>query len=182
MGSIRPYVQGRFLFSGEEKLYVRGVTYGPFRPSEDGNQYHSPEVIERDFAQIAANGFNVVRTYTVPPPRWFLDIAHRHGLRVMVGLPDEGLRFPFLNDRKSIQSIEERVRAGVSACVGHPAVLSYVIGNEIPAPIVRWYGRHRIERILEQLYRAAKAEDPQGLVTYVNYPTTEYPFHRLCFL
>jgi O-antigen biosynthesis protein len=174
MGSIRPRVQGKFIFAGEEMLYIRGVTYGPFRPSVDGTQYHSPEVIERDFAQIAANGFNVVRTYTVPPPRWFLDIAHRHGLRVMVGLPDEELRFPFLNDRKHIQSIEERVRAGMSACVGHPAVLCYVIGNEIPAPIVRWYGRRRIERILEQLYRAAKAEDPQGLVTYVNYPTTEY--------
>ena len=174
MGSIRPRVQGKFLFAGEEKLYIRGVTYGPFRPSDDGAQYHSPEDIERDFAQIAANGFNVVRTYTVPPPRWFLDIAHRHGLRVMVGLPDEELRFPFLNDRKRIRSIEERVRAGVSACVGHPAVLCYVIGNEIPASVVRWYGRRRIERILEQLYRAAKAEDPEGLVTYVNYPTTEY--------
>ena len=174
MGSIRPRVQGKFLFAGEEKLYIRGVTYGPFRPSADGTQYHSPEVIERDFTQIAANGFNVVRTYTIPPPRWFLDIAHRHGLRVMVGLPDEELRFPFLNDRKRIQSIEERVRAGMSACVGHPALLCYVIGNEIPAPIVRWYGRRRIERILKQLYRAVKAEDPQGLVTYVNYPTTEY--------
>jgi O-antigen biosynthesis protein len=92
----------------------------------------------------------------------------------MVGLPDEELRFPFLNARQRIRSIEERVRAGVSACVGHPAVLCYVIGNEIPAPVVRWYGRRRIERILEQLYRAAKAEDPEGLVTYVNYPTTEY--------
>ena len=149
MGSIRPRVQGKFLFAGEEKLYIRGVTYGPFRPSADGTQYHSPEVIERDFTQIAANGFNVVRTYTIPPPRWFLDIAHRHGLRVMVGLPDEELRFPFLNDRKRIQSIEERVRAGMSACVGHPALLCYVIGNEIPAPIVRWYGRRRIERILD---------------------------------
>jgi O-antigen biosynthesis protein len=174
MGSIRPRVQGKFLFAGEEKLYIRGVTYGPFRPSDDGAQYHSPEDIERDFAQIAANGFNVVRTYTVPPPRWFLDIAHRHGLRVMVGLPDEELRFPFLNDRQRILSIEEKVRAGVAACVCHPAVLCYVIGNEIPASVVRWYGRRRIERILEQLYRAAKAEDPEGLVTYVNYPTTEY--------
>src|SRR5919112_1839133 len=174
MGSIRPRVQGKFLFAGEETLYIRGVTYGPFRPSDDGAQYHSPEVIDRDFAQIAANGFNVIRTYTVPPPRWFLDIAHRHGLRVMVGLPDEELRFPFLNDRQRIRSIEERVRAGVSGCVGHPAVLCYVIGNEIPAPVVRWYGRRRMERILEQLYRAAKAEDPEGLVTYVNYPTTEY--------
>ena len=85
---------------GQVSIYRRGevasgVTYGPFRPGDDGAQYHSPEVIERDFAQIADNGFNVVRTYTVVPPRWFLDIAHRHGLRVMVGLPDEELRFPF---------------------------------------------------------------------------------------
>src|SRR5207244_1210027 len=55
----------------------------------------------------------------------------------------------------------------------------------IPAPIVRWYGRRRVERFLERLYRAAKAEDPDGLVTYVNNPSTEYlqlPFvDFLCF-
>src|SRR5262249_50727946 len=66
------------------------------------------------------------------------------------------------------------------ACAGHPAVLCYVIGNEIPASIVRWYGHRRVERYLERLYRAAKAEDPGGLVTYVNYPSTEYL--RLPFL
>ena len=82
-------------------------------------------------------------------------------------------------------SIEARVRAGVRACAGHPAVLCYAIGNEIPAPIVRWYGNRRVEQFLERLYRAAKDEDPEGLVTYVNYPTTEYlqlPFLDLvCF-
>ena len=49
-----------------------------------------------------------------------------------------------------------------------------LVGNEIPAPIVRWYGRRRIEAWLRHLYRVAKAEDPEALVTYVNYPTTEY--------
>jgi GT2 family glycosyltransferase len=39
---------------------------------------------------------------------------------------------------------------------------------------VRWYGHSRIGRFLKQLYRAAKAEDPRGLFTYVNYPSTEY--------
>ena len=39
---------------------------------------------------------------------------------------------------------------------------------------MRWHGRRRIERFLERLYDAAKAEDPAALVTYVNYPTTEY--------
>ena len=71
------------------------------------------------------------------------------------------------------------------ACAGHPAVRAYAIGNEIPAPIARWYGQERIERFLKRLYRLAKAEDPGALVTYVNYPTTEYlrlPFlDFLCF-
>ena len=72
---------------------------------------------------------------------------------------------------------------GVRACAGHPAVLCYAIGNEIPASIVRWYGHGRVEQYLERLYQAAKAEDPEGLVTYVNYPSTEYlqlPFLDFC--
>ena len=35
----RPHVRGKFLFVGEEKFWVRGVTYGPFRPDEDGSNY-----------------------------------------------------------------------------------------------------------------------------------------------
>ncbi len=179
----RPRTRGKFVFVGDEKLTIRGVTYGTFRPREDGHEYPDPEVVEQDFALMAANGLNAVRTYTVPP-RWLLDAAQRHGLRVMVGLPLERY-VGFLIDRKGAPDMEGLVRAGVRACAGHPAVLCYAIGNEIPAPIVRWHGRRRIERYLERLYRAAKAEDPDGLVTYVNYPSTEYlqlPFVDLvCF-
>ncbi len=60
------------------------------------------------------------------------------------------------------------------ACEGHPAILCYAIGNEIPAPIVRWHGKREVERFLERLYWEAKAADPEGLFTYVNYPSTEY--------
>jgi O-antigen biosynthesis protein len=180
---VRPHVQGKFIFAGNEKVYVRGVTYGTFCPDEDGNEHHDPEVVERDFAQMAAHGLNAVRTYTVPP-LWLLNAAQRHNLRVMVGLPWEQ-HVAFLDNKKRAQSIEERVGNGVRACAGHPAVLCYAIGNEIPAPIVRWYGHRRVERYLERLYRTAKAADPEGLVTYVNYPTTEYlqlPFVDLvCF-
>jgi GT2 family glycosyltransferase len=168
----RPRVKGKFIFLGYEKLYIRGVTYGPFRPEEGSDENYKPEVVERDFVEMMANGLNAVRTYTVPP-RWLLDAAQRHGLRVMVGLPWEQ-HVAFLDDRERTRSIEQRVHAGVAACAGHPAVLCYAIGNEIPAPIVRWYGHSRIERFLKQLYRAAKAEDPGGLFTYVNYPSTEY--------
>ncbi|HEX9868172.1 MAG TPA: glycosyltransferase [Candidatus Tectomicrobia bacterium] len=168
----RPKAAGKFLYLGNEKLWVRGVTYGTFRPSTDGNEFHKRKGVEQDFAQISANGLNAVRTYTVPPP-WFLDAAQRHGLRVMVGLPWEQ-HVAFLDDSKRAQAIEERVRADVRACAGHPGILCYAIGNEIPAPIVRWHGCRQVERYIERLYRAAKAEDPEGLVTYVNYPSTEY--------
>ncbi|HEX6899182.1 MAG TPA: glycosyltransferase [Thermoanaerobaculia bacterium] len=148
------------------------MTYGTFRPGPDGQENHDPAVVERDFAAMAAHGVNAVRVYTVPP-RWLLDLALRQGLRVMIGLPWEQ-HVAFLDSAASAASIEARVRAGVRSCAGHPAVLCYAIGNEIPSSIVRWYGRFRVEGFLRRLYRAAKSEDPEGLVTYVNYPSTEY--------
>jgi O-antigen biosynthesis protein len=178
-----PSCKTKFIFLGDEKLYIRGVTYGTFRPREDGDEYPNPQVVEQDFAMMAANGLNAVRTYTVPP-RWILDAAQRYGLRLMVGLPVERY-VGFLADKKGAPDIEGLVHTWVRACAGHPAVLCYAIGNEIPAPSVRLHGRRRIERYLERLYRAAKAEDPGGLVTYINYPSSEYlqlPFLDLvCF-
>jgi GT2 family glycosyltransferase len=181
--SDRPRVAGKFIFVGDQKYYVRGVTYGTFRPRDDGSEYPDPATVERDFRQIVAMGGNTIRTYTVPP-RWLLNLAQRHGLRILVGLPWEQ-HITFLDDRARAQAVEERVRAGIRSCAGHPAILGYAIGNEIPSPIVRWCGRRPIEQFLERLYRVAKAEDPDVLVTYVNYPSTEYlqlPFLDLvCF-
>ena len=39
---------------------------------------------------------------------------------------------------------------------------------------MRWTGSTRVERHIRRLYDAAKEVDPEGLVTYVNFPTTEY--------
>ena len=170
--TVRPSVRGKFLFVGDEKFYVRGVTYGTFRPRADGTEVPEPEVVERDFASMVANGFNAVRLYSVPPT-WLLDAAQRHGLRVMIGLPVERY-IGFLAEKKKAPDIEEVVRAGVRGSAGHPAVLCYAVGNEIPASLARWFGATRVERYLERLYRAAKDEAPESLITYVNYPSTEY--------
>jgi GT2 family glycosyltransferase/membrane protein implicated in regulation of membrane protease activity len=170
--SVRPQVSGKFLSHAGRKLLVRGVTYGTFRPDEHGDAYPPPATVDRDFAQMAANGINAVRTYTIPP-RWLLDLAEQHDLLVMVGIAWEH-HVAFLQDRDRPRDIEQRVRSGVRACAGHPAILAYSVGNEIPAPIVRWHGRTRIQRYLGRLVRAAKEEDPDGLVTYVNFPSTEY--------
>ena len=170
--AVRSQVRGRFLFVGDEKFYIRGATYGTFRPDADGHDYPDPQRVESDFCAMAQHGINTVRLYSVPP-RWLLDLAAQHGLRVMIGLPWEQ-HVAFLDERSRRQDICRRVAEGVKACAGHPAVLAFTIGNEIPATIVRWYGRRRVERFLRMLYLAAKAEDPDALITYVNFPSTEY--------
>jgi GT2 family glycosyltransferase len=179
LDASRPVVQGKFLFVDGAKFYVRGVTYGAFRPDENKREYHDLELIERDFAQMAANGMNTVRIPHTMPPRALLDIAQRHGLKVMVGLSAEQYA-GYLIDTKGAPDIEAEIRAKVRSVAGHAALLCYALGNEIPAQLVRWIGPARIERYLRGLYLAVKDEDPKGLVTYVNYPTTEYL--RLPFL
>ena len=167
----RAEVHGKFFRAAGEKLYLRGVTYGPFRPGTDGEPYDSERTRE-DFARIAAEGINTVRLYT-PPPEWLLDRAAENGLRVLAGLAWEQ-HVAFLEDRRRPQAIVERVRREVSARAGHPALLAWAVGNEIPAPIVRWHGAGDMRRFLSRLHAAAKEADPGALVTYVNYPSTEY--------
>ncbi len=162
---------GKFLWCGGEKFWIKGVTYGTFAIDKDGCEYDREQVTS-DFRKMADHGINAVRLYTVPP-RWLLDVALDQGLRVMVGLPWEQ-HITFLDDRKRRREILERVESGVRQCAGHPAVLCYAVGNEIPSSIVRWYGAERIESWLEQLCNVVRDADPDALVTYVNYPSTEF--------
>src|SRR3954453_23132142 len=44
----RPHVGGKFIYRGDEKLYLRGVTYGTFGPA--GPEEYGDELrVERDF-------------------------------------------------------------------------------------------------------------------------------------
>jgi GT2 family glycosyltransferase len=179
----RPSVLGKFIYRGNEKFYVRGVTYGTFRPNEQGCLFPDREQVASDFAQMSENGINSIRTYT-PPPEWLLDLALDNNILVMVGLPWEQ-HVTFLDDKYRARSIVGRVRDAVRLSNRHPAILCYAIGNEIPSSIVRWHGSKRVEEFLFQLFLTVKNEDPAAIVTYVNFPTTEYldlPFLDLaCF-
>lgn len=172
---VRPRVRGRFLEAGGAKLYLRGVTYGPFGAKP--NEFLDRDATARDFALMAAHGINAIRTYT-PPARWLLDLALEHGLWVLPGLCAE-LRV----DEPHAGEVERDQH--VRALAGHPALLAWVVANEIPAPIVRWVGRVQAESWLRRVCDRVRRLDPGVLVTYANYPTTEYlelPFlDLLCF-
>src|SRR5207249_6084901 len=172
LGGSRAILAGKFLWVGQEKLYVRGVTYGTFRPGMDGSAFPSPRVVEQDFSLMSANGVNAVRTYTTPP-HWLLEIALKCNLRVLVGMQGER-HYAFLHEEKIVREIRKQVRGGARACAGHPAVLGYLVANEIPATIVRWHGASAVEKFVKQLHDEVKEEDPEALVSYANYPSTEY--------
>src|SRR3954471_24523825 len=162
---------GAYGLAGEEFL-VKGVTYGTFAPDEQGYQFPPISQVTADFRQMAALGINTVRTYT-PPRRDLLDAAAAAGLRVMVGLP-WSQHVAFLDDRTLRKTIRREITAKVAELGDHPAVLAFALGNEIPASVVRWHGRIRVERFLRTLYDAAKAVAPSSLFTYVNFPPTEF--------
>src|SRR5215218_10117797 len=168
----RPCVDGKLLAVSGRRLTLRGVTYGTFAEGADGTQFPVQRRVEADFQAMAEAGVNAVRVYTPPPPR-VLDAACAAGLWLLVGLPWEQ-HVAFLESRETAARVVRRVEEDLRGCAGHPAVLGYAIGNEIPAGVVRWHGRRRIERFLDSLCAAAKEADPEALVTYVSFPSTEY--------
>jgi O-antigen biosynthesis protein len=165
-------VDGKFLTAGGGRFLIKGVTYGTFAPDDGGRQFPAADQAAADFAMMSQAGINTVRTYTVPDEA-LLDEAARHGLRVMAGLPWTQ-HVAFLDDRRLTKEIRRSVRAQVQSIARHPAILLFALGNEIPARVVRWLGRARVEHFLRELYDEAKAVAPQSLFTYVNYPPTEY--------
>jgi glycosyltransferase involved in cell wall biosynthesis len=169
-------VDGKFFRAGlgeqASKHYVKGVTYGPFGPGSHGAQFPETDIVDRDFGLMTTAGINTVRVFTVPPV-WLLDAAARHGLQVLVGLPwSEHVTFL---DSKAVQDgIRDAIVGGVRACARHRAVFAYLVGNEIPPDIIRWHGPRRIERFVKSLVALAKREHPGALVSYANFPSTEY--------
>jgi hypothetical protein len=168
----RPRVEGRFLAVGDDKLHVRGVTYGTFLATVPGDDGYDPTAVDEDFVRMAESGINAVRVYDVPPA-WLLDAAQRHGLWVFIDVPWQE-HVAFLEDPATARSILAATGERIRPVAGHPAVLAYAVGNEIPSRIVRWHGRVAVTDFLERLVDAARAADPGALITYVNYPSTEY--------
>ena len=165
-------VQAKFFFEGENKWFIKGVTYGPFAPDAAGDFVGDPEKAHRDFTLMSAVGINLLRIYHVPP-KWFLDLARKFRLRVLISIP-WAEHIEFLNNRKIQKQVEETILAGVAKNAGHDAILGYYVGNEIPFAIVRWLGAQRVIEFVEKLIRIAREADPRALFSYASYPPTEY--------
>jgi len=163
---------GKFFRLGDDKFFVKGVTYGPFTPNSDGDYLPSREQVRGDFLQIRQLNGNCVRVYHTPP-QWFLDLAQEIGLKILldVAWPKN---MTFVGDAEITRQAHEAVRTAASKCGNHPAIFAISVVNEIPPDIVRYVGKDKVEAFVDALVEICKSEAPDCLVTFANFPTTEY--------
>lgn len=157
---------GRFVVDGRPFL-IRGIHYGPWRPGTGPNkQYPYPDLkgIAQDFDIIRKTHANTVLIYD-PPPR-VLDLAEQYGLKVI---------YCFALDWYSIGSekqpaIRAQVVERVTALRSKPALLAWLLGNEISTQVRQARGDAPIVGGLRDLYKAVKAADPYHPVSHANWP------------
>ena len=168
----RVNVDGKFFRLDGKKFYAKGLTYGPFAPNEQKEMFPSREQSARDFLQIRELGANLLRVYYAPP-RWFLDLAAEHQLKVLVDVPWPK-HLCFLESEKTRTEARDAVRRAVEDCQRHPAIFAYSVANEIPAEIVRWSGVRAVTDFVEDLVEVARSVDADCLCTFTSFPPTEF--------
>ncbi|MFN4242440.1 MAG: glycosyltransferase [Tepidisphaerales bacterium] len=180
-GRVRP--DGKFFRLRGEKFFVKGVTYGPLPPGPDGLPFASPAQTRADFESIRRLGANCIRLYHTPPV-WLLEMAEEMGLKVFLDVAwPKNLTFTV--DPALREAAHDAVRQAARVAGNHPATFALSVVNEIPPDIVRYAGRDEIEAFIDELVDTAKSVAPDCLVTFANFPTTEYLLPRkidfLCF-
>lgn len=154
------------------KVYLRGVTYGPFKPNAQGLPWPEEPRLQEDFRKMAALGFNTVRVYELPTEA-VLQAARGTGLRLLVGIPWTQ-HVDFLSDPAVQAEAITRVQDAARRLGRDPVVAGLLVGNEIEKTLVRWMRPEPVRRFLEKLITTVKTEAPELPVAYASYPSTEY--------
>jgi len=160
-------VLGKHFRSGDQSVFLKAVTFGPFPagafPDEGMAQ------LERIRNELGANA---IRMYEIPTLE-FLHECARIGLRVFITLP-WSQHVDFLRGGGELAEADELLIETIERFRGHPALAGYFVANEIETTLVRWMGRRKVREQLERLIEVGRANDPDALFSYANYPSTEY--------
>lgn len=183
---MRVEVDGKRFRLGDRSFFLRGVTYGTFRPRGDAAFFPEREQLKHDLSAMHEAGFTAVRTYTTPPPD-LLELAADWDLRVVAGVFWPDWRYLLGSSRRGARRMAADARRSVRAAARELAaceqVMAVAIGNEIPADVVRWMGTSPVAGLLDELADVVREQDDRCLVTYGNYPTAEYlPLQGMDFL
>ena len=155
-----------------EKLNgLKAVCYGPFAPATQGRSCAYAARLERDAKILQELGANAVRFYEVPSKE-ALDMLHAAGLGAVVTLP-WSQHVCFLEDGKIRRQVEREIERAIEALPVHRVLRCVLVGNEIPADVVRWHGERRVSRFLDGVIRKVRSKFRDVPLGYASFPTTE---------
>ncbi|MFY0565422.1 glycoside hydrolase family 2 TIM barrel-domain containing protein [Archangium lansingense] len=170
-------VDGRWQLQVDGKPYVvRGVT---FSGSSSSAAY------EQDCARLSSLGVNTLRTWgTGTETRALLDAAHKHGLKVLVGLwlrqgrpgAESDDSFDYIRDTRGMKKQLADTLAQVRYFKDHPAVLAWGIGNEVLLNSPNDAEKEAYARFLEQVIKEVKKLDASHPVLSVDAWTFGVPW------
>ena len=76
--------------------------------------------------------------------------------------------------KKVAAEVRAAVKEAAESRAGHPAVLAFILGNEITDPVARWHARRRVDDLLRSFFETDKVAAPKALFSCANYPSTQY--------
>ncbi|MGB6220445.1 glycosyltransferase [Haloferula sp.] len=157
-------IDGKFLRVGDQRVFLRMVTYGPFPGGW-------PQDLRAELERVRASGFDAMRLYEWPT-RELLDAAESLGLRVFAGIKWAQSCDFFRHDE--LPNAKAALASGLARHGKHPALAGVFVANEVPADLSRWMGPSKVRRALEDLISIGKGACPELIWCYGNYPGTEY--------
>jgi hypothetical protein len=144
-----------------------------------------PANFDKDCERLRAIGVNTLRTWgTGDETPALLDAAHKHGLRVLVGLwlrpgragMENDDAFDYVRDAKGREAQLQATLAQVRRFKDHPAVLAWGVGNEVILNSPDEPSKVAYARFLEKVVRAVKKADSAHPVLSVDAWTLGIPF------
>ncbi len=173
------FIQGKMgaftLSVDNEPFFIKGVAYNPGHDWKNGHTPLTRRYLESDFSLIKKLGANTIRRYGVSPyDRNVLMVADEYGLKVLFGFWfDE--KIDYLTESEVLKSYEEEVLDTVEKYRDHPAILAWVLGNEVWGLLKHSYSepyltltRGAYTRFVEGLARKVQEIDPHHPVFSVH--------------
>lgn len=129
--------------------------------------YPAPELIDSDLKLIQQLNVNTI--LVVDSPGYVLDLAQKNDLKVLYAFTIDWWTLGTPQFTTSRQGIQKRVRDFQQK----PALLGWILGNEVPNSVVEHRGEKPIRDGLLDLYGAVKELDNQHFITHSNWPITK---------
>lgn len=141
--------------------------------------------LEASLLDIKSLGANCVRTWGAgEDTKILLDMAEKHGIKVMVGLwmrhGKAGMEgedsFNYVKDETGKAEQLANTLKWVEAYKNHPAVLMWGIGNEVTLNIATEPEKVAYAKFLEKVCQAVKKADPDHAIASVSAWSLDWPY------